>query len=41
MRNIVRFANGFAKRCGKRCGDYDEDEIEDIVTRGVEQLGLD
>ncbi len=39
--NIVRFANAFAKRCGKTCGDFDEEEIEDIVTRGVEHLGLD
>jgi len=39
--NIVLFANAFAKRCGKSCGDYDEEKIEDIVTRGVEHLGLD
>jgi len=39
--NIVRFSNAFAKRCGKACGDYDEEEIEDIVTEGVDRLGLD
>tara|TARA_R110002096_G_scaffold44524_10_gene119913 strand:- start:6156 stop:7982 length:1827 start_codon:yes stop_codon:yes gene_type:complete len=39
--NIVRFANAFAKRCGKSCGEFDEDEIEDIVIRGVDKLGLD
>ena len=39
--NIVRFANAFAKRCGKSCGEFDESEIEDIVTRGVDKLGLD
>ena len=39
--DIVLFANAFAKRCGKTCGEYDEDRIEDIVSRGVDVLGLD
>lgn len=39
--NIVRFANAFAKRCGRACGDFEEDIIEDIVTEGVDILGLD
>ncbi len=39
--NIVHFANAFAKRCGRGCGDYDEERIEDIVTEGVDCLGLD
>ncbi|MCP4444940.1 MAG: HDOD domain-containing protein, partial [Myxococcales bacterium] len=39
--NIVRFANAFAKHCGKACGEFDEETIEDIVSRGVDFLGLD
>ncbi len=39
--NIVRFANAFAKRCGKACGEFDEEQVEDTVSRGVDFLGLD
>lgn len=39
--NIIRFANAFAKRCGKSCGPFDEEAVEEIVSDGVDLLGLD
>lgn len=39
--NIIRFSNAFAKRCGKACGEFDEDAVEEIVSDGVDLLGLD
>ena len=40
-RNLVHFVNAFAKRCGKNCGPFDDEEVEDIVSEGVDVLGLD
>ena len=39
--NIVCFANAVAKQAGKAVGKVDRDEVDDLVARGAEQLGLD